>query len=197
MDEITYPFPNLNGCIVEVWEWINNFNPHFTGHLSIYRCWGLNYWSIFYLFTDLPPWAEQLRRTDTLQKPGDEHERRYREQIDELLATKTQQQHCIDELVTTQTHQQQQQHRLQQHVDELLSEREDHQRQINTLQQRNEELQDSLNCSICLTSDHQKIVFSCGHSACHMCSHEIGRCHMCRDPITDAIPLYLWVTQNL
>ena len=20
MDEITYPFPNLNGCIVEVWE---------------------------------------------------------------------------------------------------------------------------------------------------------------------------------
>ena len=23
-DEITYPFPNFNGCTVEVWEWINN-----------------------------------------------------------------------------------------------------------------------------------------------------------------------------
>ena len=25
LDESTYPFPNLNGCIVEVWEWISNF----------------------------------------------------------------------------------------------------------------------------------------------------------------------------
>ena len=23
-DEITYPFPNFNGCTVEVWEWISN-----------------------------------------------------------------------------------------------------------------------------------------------------------------------------
>ena len=23
-DEITYPFPNFNGCTVEVWEWIGN-----------------------------------------------------------------------------------------------------------------------------------------------------------------------------
>ena len=28
-DEITYPFLNLNSCIVDVWEWINNFIPHF------------------------------------------------------------------------------------------------------------------------------------------------------------------------
>ena len=28
-DEITYPFPNSNGCTVEVWEWISNFIPHF------------------------------------------------------------------------------------------------------------------------------------------------------------------------
>ena len=28
-DEITYPFPNSNGCTVEVWEWMNNFIPHF------------------------------------------------------------------------------------------------------------------------------------------------------------------------
>ena len=27
-DEITYPFPNFNGCIVEVWEWISNVTPH-------------------------------------------------------------------------------------------------------------------------------------------------------------------------
>ena len=24
-DEITYPFPNFNGCTVELWEWISNF----------------------------------------------------------------------------------------------------------------------------------------------------------------------------
>ena len=28
-DEITNPFPNFNGCTVEVWEWISNFIPHF------------------------------------------------------------------------------------------------------------------------------------------------------------------------
>ena len=28
-DEITYPFPNFNGAIVEVWEWISNFTPQF------------------------------------------------------------------------------------------------------------------------------------------------------------------------
>ena len=30
MGEITYPFPNLNGAGIEVWESINNFSPHFT-----------------------------------------------------------------------------------------------------------------------------------------------------------------------
>ena len=25
--QITYPFPNFNGCTVEVWEWISNFIP--------------------------------------------------------------------------------------------------------------------------------------------------------------------------
>ena len=28
-DEIAYPFPNFNGCTVEVWEWISNFISHF------------------------------------------------------------------------------------------------------------------------------------------------------------------------
>ena len=30
-DEITYPSLNFNGTTVEVWEWISNFIPHFTG----------------------------------------------------------------------------------------------------------------------------------------------------------------------
>ena len=29
-DEIIYPFPNFNGCIVGVWEGITIFIPHFT-----------------------------------------------------------------------------------------------------------------------------------------------------------------------
>ena len=29
--EITYPFPNFNGTTVEVWEWISNLIPYFTG----------------------------------------------------------------------------------------------------------------------------------------------------------------------
>ena len=30
-DGITYPFPNINGSTVEVWEWNSNFTPHFIG----------------------------------------------------------------------------------------------------------------------------------------------------------------------
>ena len=26
--EITYPYPNFNGCTVEVWDWINDFLPY-------------------------------------------------------------------------------------------------------------------------------------------------------------------------
>ena len=29
-NERTYPFPNVNVCAVEVWEWISHFIPHFT-----------------------------------------------------------------------------------------------------------------------------------------------------------------------
>ena len=32
MDEILYPFPNFNGGTVEVWKWLSNFIPQFTGH---------------------------------------------------------------------------------------------------------------------------------------------------------------------
>ena len=36
--EITYPFPNFNGCTAEVWEWISKF------HLILYN--GCNYLSV-------------------------------------------------------------------------------------------------------------------------------------------------------
>ena len=35
-DEIIYPFPNFNGCTVEVWEWISNFIPHFMMYITTY-----------------------------------------------------------------------------------------------------------------------------------------------------------------
>ena len=38
-DEITNPFPNFNGCIIEVWEWINNFIPYFTMDVITCPCW--------------------------------------------------------------------------------------------------------------------------------------------------------------
>ena len=37
-DEITYPFPNFNGCTIDVWEWISIFTPHFTVHVITYPC---------------------------------------------------------------------------------------------------------------------------------------------------------------
>ena len=38
-DEIIYPFLNFNNCTVEVWEWISNFNLHFTIDVITYLCW--------------------------------------------------------------------------------------------------------------------------------------------------------------
>ena len=29
--KISYPFQNFNGAAIEVWEWLSNFIPHFTG----------------------------------------------------------------------------------------------------------------------------------------------------------------------
>ena len=34
--EITYSFPNYNGATVEVWEWTNNFIPHFRMDVITY-----------------------------------------------------------------------------------------------------------------------------------------------------------------
>ena len=39
-DEVIYPFPNFNGCTVDIGELINNLNHHFTGHAINYPCWG-------------------------------------------------------------------------------------------------------------------------------------------------------------
>ena len=35
-DEITYPFPILNGCKAEVWWWLSYFIPHFLMYVIIY-----------------------------------------------------------------------------------------------------------------------------------------------------------------
>ena len=36
LDEITYPFPNCNDYIVDVWKRISDLIPHFTGHVITY-----------------------------------------------------------------------------------------------------------------------------------------------------------------
>ena len=36
--EITHPIGNFNGAAVEVWEGMNNFIWHFTGHVITYSC---------------------------------------------------------------------------------------------------------------------------------------------------------------
>ena len=38
-DETFNPFPNINGCTVEDWEWISSFIPHFTVHVITDPCW--------------------------------------------------------------------------------------------------------------------------------------------------------------
>ena len=38
-DEITYPFPNFNGCAVEICEWLRNVMPHFMMHVIPNPCW--------------------------------------------------------------------------------------------------------------------------------------------------------------
>ena len=42
-DEIVDPFPNFNGATIEVWEWMHNFIPHFTGRMITCPCWELNH----------------------------------------------------------------------------------------------------------------------------------------------------------
>ena len=41
-DQITYQFPHLNDCTIEVWEWISNFIPHLIMDVVTYPCWDLS-----------------------------------------------------------------------------------------------------------------------------------------------------------
>ena len=52
--EITYSFPNFNGCTVEVWEWISDFTPHFIKDVITYSCWE---WSESMSVKRNPCWA--------------------------------------------------------------------------------------------------------------------------------------------
>ena len=36
MDEINYPFPNISGCTIEVWEWMSSFISHFEKDIIFY-----------------------------------------------------------------------------------------------------------------------------------------------------------------
>ena len=38
-DEITYPFPQINGFSVDVRKCVSNFIPHFIIHVITYSCW--------------------------------------------------------------------------------------------------------------------------------------------------------------
>ena len=40
-DKIIWPFPNFNGCTVEVWEWTSNFIPHLTMYAITYPWWSV------------------------------------------------------------------------------------------------------------------------------------------------------------
>ena len=42
-DEFPYPFPNINGATVEVWECIYNIFPHFKIGIITYSCWNVSY----------------------------------------------------------------------------------------------------------------------------------------------------------
>ena len=34
-DAFAYPFQNLNGCAIEIWQWISDFSPHFIMDIII------------------------------------------------------------------------------------------------------------------------------------------------------------------
>ena len=39
LDEIIYPFQNVNGSTIEVWKWISDFILHFIMDVITYPCW--------------------------------------------------------------------------------------------------------------------------------------------------------------
>ena len=53
--EITYPFPNVNVEVVDVWEWISNFTSRFTVACEYYPCWG--FVTKIFAVSERGPWA--------------------------------------------------------------------------------------------------------------------------------------------
>ena len=54
-DETSYPFTNFNNATIEVWELINDFNPHFTMDVPVKqlrRMWLNLYLYITYIHTE-------------------------------------------------------------------------------------------------------------------------------------------------
>ena len=65
-DEVTYSFPNFNSCIVDVWECISNFTPHFMMDVITYPCcqWILlikDLWCRALMFSLLTVWTTYLK----------------------------------------------------------------------------------------------------------------------------------------
>ncbi|XP_077497194.1 E3 ubiquitin-protein ligase MIB2-like isoform X2 [Amblyomma americanum] len=57
------------------------------------------------------------------------------------------------------------------------------------LEARLHELEEALQCAICM--DHRRdVLFLCGHGCCDDCSQALSVCHICRQPITQKIPIY-------
>ena len=42
LNEITYPFPNLNSGAIEAWECLSDFIPQFMMEAITYPCWNLS-----------------------------------------------------------------------------------------------------------------------------------------------------------
>ena len=61
-DEITYPFPNFNGCMMKVSEWIWNLILHFLMNLITYPS-GISQ-------TTLEKWALSLQTNNNYDKLG-------------------------------------------------------------------------------------------------------------------------------
>ena len=68
-DEITYPFPNFNGCTIEVWKWISNFIQHFIMGIITYKVGPVHYISSQPLCNQHVGWLEKLQPIAKVLKP--------------------------------------------------------------------------------------------------------------------------------
>ena len=60
-------FQNVSSAAIEVWEWMSNFIPHFTGYLITYPC-GIEGWSMSYNLRlhlqEITPHPTALKQTE-------------------------------------------------------------------------------------------------------------------------------------